>query len=79
MQCWLCRSYSWSVNVHGCKEWILVPPGLEMEIKDKFGNFPPGVTNQELFDKLPGSIHVLQRENEVLFVPRLAQCVHVQF
>jgi hypothetical protein len=63
------RSYSWSVNVHGRKEWILVPPGHENEVKDKFGNFPCGITNQELCDKIPGSLRVQQEANEVLFVP----------
>lgn len=33
-------SYSWSVNVCGEKKWLILPPGEEIKLKDKFGNLP---------------------------------------
>ncbi len=72
------RSYSWSANVCGCKEWLLFPPGEEELLKDKFGYLPFDVTSRELENKelYPnahkscGPIRVMQRSGEIIFVPR---------
>ncbi|XP_064396035.1 2-oxoglutarate and iron-dependent oxygenase JMJD4-like isoform X2 [Halichondria panicea] len=71
------RSYSWSANVCGCKEWLLFPPGEEELLKDKFGHLPFDVTSRELENKelypnvhkSRGPIRVVQRSGEIIFVP----------
>ena len=75
---WLYRSYSWSANVCGCKEWLFYPPGEEEHLRDKFGHLPFDVTsidldNREMYPDLhksTGPIRVIQRSGEIIFVPR---------
>lgn len=73
------RSYSWSTNVCGCKEWLLYPPGQETHLCDRRGNLPFDATSSELKDgdkypnasKLCGPIRVVQSAGETIFIPRL--------
>lgn len=75
---YLPRSYSWSANVCGRKEWLLYRPGEEENLRDSLGNLPFDVTNPELNDRLkyPNAwkaqqpIRVVQEPGEIIFVPR---------
>ena len=72
------RSYSWSTNVCGCKEWLLYPPGQEAYLYDSLGNLPFDVTSTDLEDsrRYPNAskacrpIRVIQNAGETIFVPR---------
>ena len=72
------RSYSWSANVCGRKEWLLYPPGEEELLRSHLGSLPFDVTSQELADRrmFPNAgracrpIRVIQGPGEVIFVPR---------
>ena len=69
------RSYSWSANITGCKEWLLFPPEQEEFLKDKLGNLPFDVTSEEMQEKIksgqaPPPIRVIQGPGEIIFVPR---------
>ena len=72
------RSYSWSTNVCGRKEWLLYPPGEENHLRDKLGNLPFDVTSPEMKDsgKYPNAhkakkpLRVIQGVGETIFVPR---------
>lgn len=72
------RSYSWSTNVCGCKEWLLYPPGEEEHLCDRLGNLPFDVTSADLEDRerYPNAskacrpICVVQNAGETIFVPR---------
>lgn len=73
------RSYSWSANVCGRKEWLLFPPGEEDQLRDRLGNLPLDVTSHKLSDRVQypnarrscGPIRVVQGPGEVIFIPRL--------
>ncbi|CAG4998258.1 unnamed protein product [Parnassius apollo] len=60
-------SYSWSVNIIGRKRWILLPPGEENKLKDRFGNLPllfnPQEANNVKF------FEVIQERGDAIFVP----------
>lgn len=72
------RSYSWSANVCGVKEWLLCRPGEEDKLRDKMGNLPADITSKELADRslYPNAhkalpfLRVIQNPGEVIFVPR---------
>ena len=72
------RSYSWSANICGCKKWIIFPPGQEKFLQDNLGNLIYDITSSEITDdkKFPKinqvekPIIVMQKEGEVIFVPR---------
>ena len=72
------RSYSWSANVCGRKEWLLYPPGEEDHLRNYLGSLPFDVTSPELKDRkmFPNAgnacrpICVVQEPGEVIFVPR---------
>ena len=75
------RSYSWSANICGVKEWLLYRPGQEAMLKDKWGHLPSDVTSLSLRDvhTYPAAssaatpLRVIQRAGQVLFVPRQVQ------
>ena len=72
------RSYSWSANVCGRKEWILYPPGEEQFLRDKYGTLPMDVTGRDLEDRerYPNAdraekpLVVIQGPGETIYVPR---------
>ena len=72
------RSYSWSANVCGCKEWLLLPPGEEDKLRDSLGNLPMDITSRQLQDheRYPQAhrrrqpLRVIQSAGEIIFVPR---------
>ncbi len=72
------RSYSWSANVCGVKEWLFYEPGQEVWLQDRWGHLPSDVTAHALQDRTryptaasaPPPIVVLQGPGEVIFVPR---------
>ena len=74
----LARSYSWSANVCGRKEWLLYPPGEEDNLRDNLGNLPFDVTSPELGDRtkypnagrVRGPIRVVQEAGEIIFIAR---------
>ena len=69
------RSYSWSANVTGSKEWLLFPPTEENKLRDKLGNLPFDVTCDEVQEKITSGnatppLRVVQGPGEIIFVPR---------
>jgi len=80
-ECFSCRSYSWSANICGCKKWLLYPPGQEKYLTDRLGNLAYDILSDDMydgkkfadFDKARKPITVIQREGEVIFVPRYYQ------
>ena len=72
------RSYSWSVNICGRKEWLLYAPGEEEHFRDKHGHLPLDITSTELCNKsvYPNAyranppFHIIQEAGEAIFVPR---------
>ena len=64
------RSYSWSANVCGRKEWLFYPPGEEDQLRDALGNLPLDVNELEGRKRVRKPIHVIQGPGEVIFVPR---------
>jgi len=72
---YIVRSYSWSANITGSKEWLLYPPKQEALLRDTLGNLPFDVTNDDLQGKIqcgkvPPPIKVVQQPGEIMFVPR---------
>ncbi|TMW68560.1 hypothetical protein Poli38472_006028 [Pythium oligandrum] len=70
------RSYSWSVNVCGQKEWIFFHPDEESKLKDKFGRTVlPDITSKDYDKDLYPRAHeatplyVVQDSGEAIFVP----------
>lgn len=71
---WYSRSYSWSANVCGSKEWLLYPPKQEDLLRDALGNLPFDLTQQDMQERikcgeLPCPIQVIQQTGEIIFVP----------
>lgn len=60
------RSYSWSVNICGLKRWILLFPGEELKLKDKFGNLPFDIS--EMYHDVK-HYEILQGSGEAVFIP----------
>lgn len=58
------RSYSWSVNVCGCKKWLILYPGEELKLSDPGLNIEKQCREKELKYHL-----VLQGPGEGIFVP----------
>ena len=69
------RSYSWSANIIGSKEWLFYPPNQEDKIRDHLGNLPFDLTSVECQEKIKCAdmappTRVIQRAGEIMFVPR---------
>lgn len=64
------RSYSWSANVCGRKEWLLYPPGEEDSLRDALGNLPLDVNELDPGKRASKPIRIVQGPGEVIFVPR---------
>ena len=62
-----CRSYSWSANVCGRKEWLLFPPGEEQKLRDSRGQLPFDLRASRSHGL---AIRVVQEAGEVIFIPR---------
>lgn len=63
------NSYSWSGNVCGTKQWLMIVPGEEDKLKDKFGQLPMSVDSNMLKEKNVKFFEIIQEPNEILFVP----------
>ncbi|CAI5745626.1 unnamed protein product [Peronospora destructor] len=70
------RSYSWSVNVCGRKQWILFHPNDERKLKDRFGRFvipdvTATVTDKENYPHFHEAkpVYVVQETGDAIFVP----------
>ncbi|XP_066266660.1 2-oxoglutarate and iron-dependent oxygenase JMJD4-like [Branchiostoma lanceolatum] len=71
------RSYSWSANICGRKQWLFFPPGQEEQLCDTTGNLVYDVRSEELlnskryphYQKDTRPIEVIQGPGEVVFVP----------
>jgi hypothetical protein len=69
------RSYSWSANIAGSKEWLLLPPKQEDQLRDKLGNLPFDLTCDDVQEKIKCGqatppIRIVQGRGEIIFVPR---------
>lgn len=69
------RSFSWSANITGSKEWLLFRPKQEDELRDKFGHLPFDVTSDEIMEMIEHGrvippVRVIQKTGEIIFVPR---------
>ncbi|XP_019561772.2 2-oxoglutarate and iron-dependent oxygenase JMJD4 homolog [Aedes albopictus] len=62
-------SYSWSTNIYGVKRWLLLPPGEEIKLKDKLGNFPFEISEELLKEKQVRYYDIRQTAGEAIFVP----------
>ncbi|KAF2364710.1 JmjC domain [Trinorchestia longiramus] len=62
------RSFSWSANVCGRKQWIFFPPGAEAELRDKTGSLPYDVTNSVAVEDV-SAVTVVQEAGQTIFVP----------
>ncbi|CAI5741856.1 unnamed protein product [Hyaloperonospora brassicae] len=70
------RSYSWSVNICGRKEWIFYPPDDEEKLKDRFGRFVVPDVTAEVIDETKYPLfheaklmYVVQEAGDAIFVP----------
>ncbi|CEG39140.1 Uncharacterized conserved protein, contains JmjC domain [Plasmopara halstedii] len=69
------RSYSWSVNICGRKEWIFYHPDDEPKLKDCFGYVVPDVTaeyiNEERYPRIHEAkqVYTIQESGDAIFVP----------
>ncbi|CAH0486335.1 unnamed protein product [Peronospora farinosa] len=70
------RSYSWSVNVCGRKQWILFHPNDEPKLKDRFGHFVIPDVTATMIDKEnyphfyeAKPVYVVQETGDAIFVP----------
>ena len=61
----VCRSYSWSANVCGRKEWLLFPPGEENNLRDTRGQLPFDLRTSQSCDL---AFSVVQEPGEVIFI-----------
>ena len=69
-------SYSWSANVIGEKEWILIHPNHERLLREKYSlrgkelpfDVEPLMTDQDFVDQVK-PIRVVQKTGQVMFVP----------
>lgn len=73
--CYPFRSYSWSANITGSKEWLLFPPKQEEGLRDRLRNLPFDVTGEDSLEKMrrgeaSSPIKVIQKAGEIMFVPR---------
>jgi hypothetical protein len=79
------RSYSWSVNICGKKEWLLYQPGDEEYLRDKYGNLPIDVMSSDLHDKslyphahkAKPPLRIIQEAGEAIFIPRQIQYLSI--
>lgn len=62
-------SYSWSVNICGEKKWILLPPGEEHKLKNKFGELPYDICDKDCDNFQVKYLLVTQKPGDALFVP----------
>lgn len=64
-------SYSWSVNICGEKKWVLLPPGEEAKLRNKLGNLPFDLNdnNNSNCSKNVKFITVTQKAGVGIFVP----------
>lgn len=62
-------SYSWSANIHGRKQWFLLPPDEELKLKDSLGNLPFSISTLILNEKNVKHFDLTQECGETLFVP----------
>lgn len=64
------RSFSWSANVCGRKRWILLAPGSEKQLEDRFGHLPFDLENcPESLNSIQKRFEIIQETGEILFVP----------
>ncbi|TYZ64293.1 hypothetical protein PybrP1_013126 [[Pythium] brassicae (nom. inval.)] len=70
------RSYSWSVNITGRKEWIFIHPDEEWKLKDRFNRYVvPDITAEDIDREQFPHVHearvvrVVQESGEAIFVP----------
>lgn len=62
-------SYSWSANIYGRKQWLILPPGEELKLKDALGNFPFTISRELMEEKDVKYYELIQSCDETLFVP----------
>uniref|UniRef100_A0A0A1WVG6 Jumonji domain-containing protein 4 n=1 Tax=Zeugodacus cucurbitae TaxID=28588 RepID=A0A0A1WVG6_ZEUCU len=62
-------SFSWSVNVYGCKKWILLPAGEELKLLDHFKKLPSKINEEALRKSNVAFFVIYQQKNEAIFVP----------
>lgn len=62
-------SFSWSTNILGCKKWILLVPGEEEKLLDRFGNTPFSINKDILATNNIKYFILHQNAGETVFVP----------
>lgn len=62
-------SFSWSTNLSGKKRWLLLPPGEEQKLANRFGRFPFSIDEPALLTHDVRHFVVDQCAGETVFVP----------
>lgn len=62
-------TFSWSTNIVGCKKWLLLVPGEELKLVDRFGQPPFAIDENALRSHQVRYFVVHQEADETLFVP----------
>lgn len=62
-------SFSWSTNIFGTKEWILIYPGEEKKLLNNFNHLPFDITEELLRKKDCHYVCLIQKAGDTIFVP----------
>lgn len=62
-------SFSWSTNIFGTKQWLLIYPNEETKLLDNFNNLPFNITEQMLREKNCAYVCLIQNAGDTIFVP----------
>uniref|UniRef100_W8BXH8 Jumonji domain-containing protein 4 n=1 Tax=Ceratitis capitata TaxID=7213 RepID=W8BXH8_CERCA len=62
-------SFSWSTNIFGTKKWILLPPGEQVKLLDRYQKLPDEISEESLNKRNVIYFVIYQQENEAIFVP----------
>lgn len=66
-------SFSWSTNIVGTKRWIFFPPHEEDKLRDRFGNLPFDIGDEQIKSKIHEkeikSFEIIQSAGQTVFVP----------
>lgn len=62
-------SFSWSTNIFGTKEWILIYPGEEKKLLNNFNHLPFNITEETLRRKDCHYVSLIQNAGDTIFVP----------
>lgn len=62
-------SFSWSTNIFGTKQWIIICPNEEKKLLDNFSNLPFSITEETLRERDCKYFNFIQNAGDTIFVP----------